>query len=133
VAAIFHIRIRADAGVDLTEPQTARRLLESVAFYTDRGRWWAWLFLVMPDHLHTLLSFPREERMSAVIGDWKRFHAGSHGIVWQQGYFDHRLRQEESFAEKAAYIRANPVVKGLCLSAEDWPWVYAADRDTPAP
>lgn len=62
--AIFHVRIRAAGGPPLTTPETARRLLDSAAFYTERGRWWAWLFLLMPDHLHALLSFPHEERMS---------------------------------------------------------------------
>jgi REP element-mobilizing transposase RayT len=103
--------------INLTEPQTARRLLESAAFYTDRGRWWAWLFLVMPDHLHTLLSFPRAERMSAVMVTGSAITLARTGSLWQEGYFDHRLRQEESFAEKAAYIRANPVVKG-CVSRQ---------------
>jgi len=131
-ASIFHIRIRAERPTLLTEPKTARLLLDSAAFYTQRRRWWAWLFLLMPDHLHALLSFSRHERMSVVIADWKGFHARKHGIVWQDGYFDHRLRREESFNEKATYIRANPVVKTLCATPEEWPWVYAADHQLPA-
>jgi putative transposase len=131
-AAIFHIRIRADVGVNLVTPATGRALLDSAAFYTERGRWWAWLMVLMPDHLHALLSFPREERMSKVIADWKGYHAREREVRWQEGYFDHRLRQEESFAQKAAYLRSNPVVKGLCATAEEWPWVYAAERELPA-
>jgi len=126
-AAIFHIRIRAEKSSLLTEPWLARRLLDSVEFYSEQGRWWAWIFLLMPDHLHALLSFPVEERISDVVGDWKRFHARQHGVLWQENYFDHRLRREESFAEKAAYVCANPVVKGLVASADDWPWKLVAD------
>jgi putative transposase len=70
--AVFHIRIRA-LSATLVQPEVASALLESAQFYQDRERWFIWLFLLMPDHLHALLSFPREERMSSVIGDWKRY------------------------------------------------------------
>ncbi len=79
----------------------------------------------MPDHLHALVSFARDEAMSKVIGDWKHFQTRQHGIIWQQGYFDHRLRDDEhgeQLSVKMNYIRQNPVVAGLCERAEDWPW-----------
>jgi len=74
----------------------------------------------MPDHLHALLSFARDQTMSGVIGDWKHFHARKHGIMWQEGYFDHRLRNDErgeQLSAKMHYIRQNPVVDGLCANA----------------
>jgi len=63
--------------------------------------------------------------MSRVIGDWKHFLTHKHGIVWQEGYFDHRLRDDErgeQLSAKISYIRQNPVVAGLSAKAEDWPW-----------
>jgi REP element-mobilizing transposase RayT len=77
----------------------------------------------MPDHCHALLSFPDEQEMSAVIGAWKRYHHRNNWVRWQENYFDHRLRQNESFQQAATYIRNNPVAKGLCNRPEDWPWV----------
>jgi REP element-mobilizing transposase RayT len=72
---VFHIRVRCarDNCRSLTESVVGRALLGSVAFYHERRRWWVSLFLLMPDHWHALISFPREEGMSAVIGDWKRY------------------------------------------------------------
>ena len=64
--------------------------------------------------------------MSEVIGDWKRFHARTNHVLWQEGYFDHRLRADERGAQVAAklnYFRQNPVVAGLCANAQEWPWV----------
>jgi hypothetical protein len=64
--------------------------------------------------------------MSSVIGDWKHFHARKHGIMWQEGYFDHRLRYDErgeQLSAKLNYIRRNPVAAGLCANATDWPRV----------
>jgi len=43
------------------------------------------------------------------------------GIKWQRDFFEHRLRSDESWREKADYILANPVRKGLvavCVSAQ---------------
>jgi len=64
--------------------------------------------------------------MSRVIGDWKRFHARNNAVKWQEGYFDHRLRDDERGEQPSAkmnYIRNNPVVAGLCRRPEDWPWI----------
>jgi hypothetical protein len=76
----------------------------------------------MPDHLHALLSFPPNASMSGVIRDWKRWHTRTSRVAWQDGFFDHRLRREESFEHAADYIRRNPVVCGLCATIDDWPW-----------
>ena len=63
--------------------------------------------------------------MSKVIGDWKRYHQQHQGILWQDNYFDHRIRNPDEMTEKAAYIRQNPVAKGLCATPQDWPWVWS--------
>jgi hypothetical protein len=88
----------------------------------------------MPDHLHALLGFDLHGKaMSAAIGDWKRFHARSNNIRWQEGFFDHRIRPDErgeQLAAKADYIRNNPVVAHLCDNPAAWPWIIdkSADR-----
>jgi hypothetical protein len=65
--------------------------------------------------------------MSRVIGNWKKGNRENHGVLWQENFFDHRLRQDESFEEKAVYIRRNPLVKGLCSKPEEWPWALDSD------
>ncbi len=77
----------------------------------------------MPDHWHALLSFPAESRMTAVVGRWKAWQARSLGLLWQDNFFDHRIRSPRELQLKAEYIRQNPVVKGLCQNTADWPWV----------
>jgi REP element-mobilizing transposase RayT len=81
----------------------------------------------MPDHLHALVGFPPQEQMLHVVRAWKKFGATHHHIAWQRDFFDHRLRRDESFDEKAAYIRMNPVRAGLVTTASDWPYVLAFD------
>jgi putative transposase len=95
--------------------------------YTRATKFWPHIFLAMPDHLHALMSFPSDERMDKVLRDWKRFIAKKAGVVWQDGFFDHRLRSEESFDEKAHYIRTNPVREDLVSEPEAWKYIWSPD------
>ena len=98
-------------------------VIESVRFREDRDEWKWKLILAMPDHLHGIVSFPHKFFMKKSISSWKRWLAKSHAIQWQRDFFDHRLRNVESAAEKADYIRMNPVRAGLVASHEEWPYV----------
>lgn len=125
---MFFVSINAaDRGTDvLIRRGAAQRLLQSAAYYHDRGAWWLHLVLVMPDHLHALLAIPPEKQLGRTISAWKSFQAKALGIEWQAGFFDHRLRNDESLDEKAHYIRMNPVRAGLVEQPEDWPHVWDA-------
>ena len=107
----------------MTDPDIASRLIDSVLHYDKISKWHAQLFMIMPDHVHALLAFPADSGMAATIGGWKRFHHSQNGIQWQDNFFDHRIRNQDEFDEKAAYIRRNTVVKGLCGAEDDWTWV----------
>jgi putative transposase len=127
--ALFHIRIGLDRDKQrcaLTDPSLAPPILDSATFYEAKMRWHITLFLLMPDHVHAVLPFARDESMSEVIHDWKRYHKRANHVTWQEGYFDHRLRPDDRGTQLSArldYIRENPVVAGLCVKAEDWPWL----------
>jgi putative transposase len=126
---LFHIRIALERGLKqnpLTHPSLGRAILDSAILYQQKERWHVTVFLLMPDHLHALLSFPRNESMSGVISDWKRFHACKYQVAWQEGYFDHRLRDDErgeQLSMKIDYIRQNPIAAGLCADVAVWPWI----------
>jgi len=110
----------------LCQQKVAALLFEAVQYRQTRGDWYGHLLVLMPDHLHLLASFPRDETMKSVISNFREMTAKKAGISWQQNFFDHRLRSGESFDEKAHYLRMNPVRKGLVSSPEDWPYLWAA-------
>ena len=108
----------------LCRPGIGAGLLDSVRFYRARQKWFPWLFLLMPDHVHMIVSFAREQRnIDAVVSAWKRYAATKYGVVWQQGFFEHRLRRHESAEEKAKYIMQNPVRAGLMREPGEWPYL----------
>lgn len=121
--SLFFITVNcAERGREqLTLPQTSSTLLDAARFYHDQRKWHITLCLLMPDHFHAILSFPRDAVMAELFKHWKRYTARQLGIDWQDGVFDHRLRNAQEEDAKHHYIRHNPVRKNLCERPEDWP------------
>jgi putative transposase len=107
-------------------------VLAAIRYNHEQLAWHCRLCLLMPDHLHAILAFPREPGMATVIKNGKKYVAGRHGVDWQRDFFDHRLRDHHEVEEKTSYILMNPVRNGLCERAEDWLWIYRPD-DRPPP
>ena len=42
--------------------------------------------------------------------------------ILKRGFFDHVVRNEESYFEKREYVRANPERAGLVSNREEWPY-----------
>jgi REP element-mobilizing transposase RayT len=124
--AIYFITICCDerGRNQLCEPAVAETVFEAAQFRETRLDWHVRLMLLMPDHLHALLSFSPRQPMSKIIANFKEIVAKKTGVRWQRDYFDHRLRTDESCDEKAHYIRMNPVRVGLMERIEDWPYVW---------
>lgn len=102
----------------------AEIIFESVDFRQRRLDWHVTLLVLMPDHLHLLVSFPPGGDMTKQITDWKSLLARKAGIQWQRDFFDHRLRNDENWEQKANYLRQNPVRGGLAARPEDWAYVW---------
>ena len=116
----------------LALPDISKRLLETVRHRQEKFLWWPHLFLLMPDHLHALISFPLSDKpLQTVVSKWKEWTAKELGIRWQRDFFEHRLRHDESHRQKADYILENPVRKKLVGCPEDWPFVYFATGQRP--
>jgi REP element-mobilizing transposase RayT len=98
--------------------------------------------VVMPEHVHLLLTPLRDEKgwpcgLPAILKALKGTSArsinqllGSSGSVWQEESFDHVPRSQGSFEEKLEYIRQNPVRRGLVKNPEDYPWLWLCRTDT---
>ena len=85
-------------------------------------------FVVMPDHLHWLMVLGNTQSLERVVGDVKRISSlkiarwrGQPGGIWQSGFYDHALREEEDVRQAARYVVANPLRAGLTDRLEDYP------------
>ncbi len=48
--------------------------------------------------------------------------------VWQRGYHDHALRDDEDYSVRIQYLIDNPVRAGLVERIEDYPYVILPTR-----
>ena len=89
------------------------------------------LFVLMPDHIHLLLTtspeVTLEKAMQFIKGGFSfrlKRENGYTGDVWQRGFSDHRVQDAESFANHRVYIAQNPVKAGLAASPDEFPWCF---------
>jgi putative transposase len=98
----------------LRRPELARLVGNALGFHEGRlYRQRAWV--VMPNHVHCLVSLSVDATLARVLHSWKSFTAneinrrlGTSGPFWQKDYFDRLIRSPEHFWRCARYIRHNP-------------------------
>lgn len=128
--AIYFITIAAAERNTNILLDRADEILSSARFYQTTGKWFLYLFLIMPDHIHMLVHIPPERELADVIGHWKSFLTAQRDVRLQSNFFDTRIRNPEHFAEKWKYICQNPVARGLVATPREWPYVIAFDPKT---
>jgi putative transposase len=99
-------------------------------------------YVVMPEHIHLLMSEPQEKNPSTVMqalklgfarrvlaeakrkrdpGQDRLFdYAPQH--IWQKRFYDFNVWTERKRIEKPRYMHRNPVTRGLVVSPELWKW-----------
>ncbi len=80
-------------------------------------------YVVMPEHIHMLVSEPERDLLSTAIQAIKQSVARRHGgRFWQERYYDFNVWSTRKRIEKLRYLHRNPVRRGLVTSADQWEW-----------
>jgi len=84
-------------------------------------------YVVMPEHVHLLISEPERSKLSVMIQMLKqitsqKLRAKHLPRFWQVRYYDFPVWSEAKRIEKLRYIHRNPVKRGLVERPEDWKW-----------
>src|SRR5271169_2016312 len=96
-------------------------------------------YVVMPNHIHLLISEPERGTQSTVMQVLKQRYArrvldkkrhNAQGTlwpdelrhVWQHRFYDFHVWSERKRVEKLRYMHRNPVKQGLVESPEQWRW-----------
>jgi putative transposase len=115
-------------------------------------------YVVMPEHVHLLLSEPERGNPSRVMQAVKQGFArrilrrprpaadprqanlagrevSAEGHIWQHRFYDFVVFTEKKRVEKLRYMHRNPVKRGLVLEPQQWRWSsfcdYAEGRHGP--
>ena len=115
----------------LKVPEVAWMVQDSLLkFDVIRYRLFAWV--VMPNHVHTLMSRFDENELRNILHSIKSYTAheankilGRVGQFWIEDYFDRFMRNQRHFERTVRYIENNPVKAGLCREPGDWPYSSA--------
>jgi putative transposase len=102
-------------------------------------------YVVMPEHVHLLISEPRKgnpskvlqalkqrvsralrrRRRKPVAGQLSLAFAESPSVArafWQRRFYDFNVWSRKKLNEKLEYMHGNPVQRKLVLHPKDWPW-----------
>ena len=130
----------------LLEEKAADVIVDSVLFLREGGRIRLLGFVVMPDHVHLAFALKENQSLDRVMKSFKSYTGMRIGKIlgvrplWQEGYYDHALRDMKDFESRLNYMHDNPVRKGLAERREcyeystahprfsqlvDWAWVAA--------
>lgn len=121
ICAFHRQRLLANESVHLVFREFAQRGFMEKSIATGR-------YVLLPDHLHVFVSGPDSfdlrqwVRMLKTVVGKRLLQLGHKPEFWQRGFFDHLIRNSESYEKKWAYVYQNPVRAGLVGSAEDWPY-----------
>ena len=111
-------------------PRTAEMLIETLQRYRLLGVFKLHAFVVMPDHVHLLLTTQGKtisQVMNLIKGGFSR-QIGSKFPVWQRGFADHVVLDRRHFESRREYIHQNPVRARLAATAEEYPYSSAFRR-----
>jgi putative transposase len=107
-------------------------IVAGVLRHFDQSRYLLHAWVIMPNHVHLLLTLGESESLARIVASWKRFSAvkihqqtQNAGPLWQKDYFDRIIRDWDHFVNVARYIRRNPLKAKLregefLLEEADW-------------
>lgn len=106
--------ITADRRRLLQSDRCAVLLREILFHYRDEKRYALHPFVIMPDHLHLLVTPSWEQSLERCVQCIKggfshamRVKTGYAGPLWQRSFHEHRIRDREDYRAHCAYIAGN--------------------------
>jgi len=114
----------------------AAELVEAKLFeYREKGAFSVHSYVVMPDHLHVILTPGRTTSLEKAVGLIKggsSFEIGKLKAtkfpVWHEGFTEHQIRDQDDYECHVRYIDLNPVKVGLAGKAGEYPHGSAHGR-----
>jgi len=100
--------------------------IEVACYWTVRGA------VIMPDHLHLLVGLGEALPLGRVVARLKtktRPALIARSVTWQDNYFEHRLRPEDSCADVLRYLHLNPYRAGLLPAGEIYPHFWLGEEE----
>ena len=141
----------------LAARQIAECFIGALRFYRQKQRLLLHAYVVMPEHVHFLITLALQNEMDRLMADIKRYTSreilkwctaqrrddwlavfsargrmdGEAHSVWSRSFRSVPLYDDQACLDKIAYIHNNPVRRGLVAQPGDWSWSSADLYDHP--
>ena len=108
----------------LTTPTACKLFEKSLEAMRIRHEFHIFGYVVMPEHVHLLVTEPKHTPLSKALQALKLSVAikSTQRPFWQRRYYDFNVFTTGKHTEKLKYIHRNPVTRGLVEKPEDWPY-----------
>lgn len=110
----------------LNDDHSRTAFLQVLEQLRQRHEFYLFGYVLMPEHVHLLLSEPKSQRLDNTIralkGQTSKLLKGSRPHFWLPRYFDFNVITHAKRVEELRYMHRNPVERGLVAKPEDWPW-----------
>jgi REP-associated tyrosine transposase len=124
----FFVTTRTAEGRALLQTDgMAGLFIDVLRGYMRAGKFKVDEFVVMRNHVHLLLSvggdMTIEKAIQLIKGNFSyraSKELGIRGEIWQRGFSDVQVRDEENFRAHQLYIYNNPVKAGLATAPEEY-------------
>ena len=108
----------------LTSSESKTDLQRVIEETRNRYRFHVFGYVIMPEHVHLLLSEPELKPLNVALAVIKREVSSilSEKPFWLPRYYDFNVFTDAKRIEKLRYIHRNPVARGLVQRPEEYPW-----------
>jgi len=126
---IYHVTTRTvDQSFWLRSPEEKRRILSALDFYRRRGDFRLFGFVVMDNHVHTVIQPAAGIALGDIMQNLKTWTSRANRekpagtVLWERRYDDNVVQSFRELRGVLDYIHANPVRAGIVSAPEDYSW-----------
>jgi putative transposase len=131
--SVYFVSTKAWANRNIFQAvEIAEIVIDTLFRHRTAGAYLLHEFVLMPDHLHLLLTPGQTTTLEKAIqlikgGSSYEIHKrrGHRMEIWQPGFKEWTVRDPRDFRVKAQCIRNNPVAAKLADAPEQWPYSSA--------
>ncbi len=124
----FITTVTAQRSPIFTNWQVGRLLVSEMRNLHLENRIESLAWVIMPDHLHWLFILKESDSLSQIMQLIKGRSSRTinqfldhKGPIWQKGYYERAVRQEEDLRSIGRYIVANPLRANIVTSLKEYP------------
>ena len=134
--ATYFVTTKASQSISIFQvTEVAEILVTKLLEYQNKRNYLLHEFVLMPDHLHVLLTPTESTSLEKALqlikgGSSYEIHKvrANNSQIWQSGFHESRVVDFHDYKNKRDYIYFNPVVAKLVDRPQDWPYSSASGK-----